>query len=68
MAGSKATALGTRVARGEYIVDAHAVAEAIVRRRLRKQRALRVLEPGETLGDRSVRPDEDGVAPGGDTP
>ena len=62
MAGSK-NILIAQVARGEYVVDAQAVAEAIVRRRLAHRRRLSVFEPGETLGDRPIGADEDdGVA------
>ena len=58
MPGSK-NILIERVSRGEYVVDAQAVAEAIVKRRLAHRRHLRVLESGQPAGQGSVRADED---------
>lgn len=68
MAGGKATILIAQVARGEYVVDEHAVADAIVRRRLQGRRRLRVLEPGQSLHDRPVGSDEDSGLASGDLP
>ena len=64
MAGSK-NILIEQVSRGEYVVDAEAVAEAIVKRRLSHRMRLRVLEPGKALGQGAIRADEDdgGVLP-----
>jgi hypothetical protein len=59
MAGRKATILIAQVARGEYIVDADAVAEAIVRRRLAHRRGLRMLEAGQSLDEGPVGADDD---------
>ena len=53
--------LAERIARGEYVVDTHAVAEAIVRR-FRSP----VLVALEALRGPAVPPDEDEAVPGDD--
>jgi hypothetical protein len=58
MAGRKAI-VSAQVARGEYVVDHAAVAEAIVRRRFARRRSS-VLEAGDPVDDSAVRSDEAG--------
>jgi hypothetical protein len=57
--------LAERVRRGEYVVDAEAVAEAMLRRRLGDSPVLVAVEPvdGTTVGARDDEP-----AAGGDLP
>ena len=60
--------LRRRVAAGEYVVDPHAVAGAILRRRSDRaeaRRLSRMLVAGE-LDDLAVAPDEPRARPGGD--
>jgi hypothetical protein len=54
--------LAERIARGEYEVDAEAVAEAM----LRRWRESAVLVPAQVLDGATVRPAEDDAAPGDD--
>ena len=64
--GGRATILGAQLARGEYVVDEHAVADAIVRRRLASRRGLRVLEPHQAFDAPAVGRDEGDALSGGD--
>jgi hypothetical protein len=54
--------LARSIERGEYVVDPHAVAEAILRR------GLGVLEPAEPLDGPSGGVEQDEPAPGADLP
>jgi hypothetical protein len=59
------SALRRKVARGEYVIDEQAVAEAIIRRR--RERAIsRVLVSPEAVHDLSAGSEEHGSAPGRD--
>jgi hypothetical protein len=53
-------ALARAIARGEYVVDTHAVAEAM----LRRGSLSAVLVPAQTLDGPAVRVEQDDAAPG----
>jgi hypothetical protein len=56
--------LAERIARGEYVVDAEAVAEAMLRRGFAQ--ASLVLVPAQVLDGTAVGAGQDDAAPGGD--
>ena len=60
MEGSSREELARRIARGEYVVDPHAVADAILRR------GLGVLEAAEAVDDAPGGVEQDEPAPGPD--
>ena len=60
MEGSSREELARRIARGEYVVDPHAVADAILRR------GLGVLEAAEAVDDALGGVEQDEPAPGPD--
>jgi hypothetical protein len=60
MEGSSREELARRIERGEYVVDPHAVADAILRR------GLGVLETAEPVDGASCGVEQDETAPGPD--
>jgi hypothetical protein len=64
MSTSSKDALARLIARGEYVVDTHAVAEAILRRW--GGAPSRVLVAPQSLDPPSVRVQQDDAAPGAD--
>ena len=58
--------LATAVARGQYVVNERAVAEAMLRRRSETRRRSGVLVSAQALDHLPARSEEDGAAAGGD--